>query len=278
MGIRKILSDLWYGKTDVKENENSQAEKPNAQMLQEAVERDMQTAQTQAQLAGTQVAAVREKRKELEGLVRKSEVIHSLALKEQRAGNEAKAKKLLALKMSVDEQLKNSTEQYEEADMVARKQTKEAQNMIRKAREAESKLPGKVLQLKMNEMLEESHRLAREVKALPGKSSFDALAGKIELETTRLTASALIEEGGMGVDEEIENILKEAEFGEAYQNLLTEAASSNGSETKLLDDPAAKARKLLLQPIAGGVLVEGILSGDELSSGDVVDAEYVEEK
>ena len=196
MGIRKILSDLWYGKTDVKENENSQAEKPNAQMLQEAVERDMQTAQTQAQLAGTQVAAVREKRKELEGLVRKSEVIHSLALKEQRAGNEAKAKKLLALKMSVDEQLKNSTEQYEEADMVARKQTKEAQNMIRKAREAESKLPGKVLQLKMNEMLEESHRLAREVKALPGKSSFDALAGKIELETTRLTATALIEEGG----------------------------------------------------------------------------------
>jgi vacuolar-type H+-ATPase subunit E/Vma4 len=116
------------------------------------------------------------------------------------------------------------------------------------------------LQVEINRMLEEARDLESQAMAqVTGKQSYQALAESIEMKTTTLMTQQLLT-GTVGPDleQEVETVMKEVEFGNAYKQLQEKVQESGGAivdaEFTEVVNPADKAKALLNEAPFGGLL------------------------
>jgi hypothetical protein len=249
-GIIKKIADFFWGK-DKPEPQSV------AQNLQGAVQRELELASLKETTATTAMSAALTYRKELEKLVIQSQELHKMALKAQSAGEDQKAKKILAMKLAIDEKIASQTEAYTRANEMAKTAIVSAKTQYKKAHEASQDMPRKVLQLEINTMTERSQAFEKETMAqMAGKQGYKALADSIDLKSMQLSARALIEESSdPSVDQEVNKVLLEGKFDQEYQRLKIEA--KDYVETSFIEDrsnAASEAYKALSLPPFDGIL------------------------
>ena len=253
---RRIV-ELFMGTDDLE-----QARKTTPQQLQEAVQRDIELANVKGETATAAMVAAGAQRKELAKLDAQYNALGRQALLAEKKGDQVKAQRVLALQLAIKERIDTATEQYESADNAAKQLISEARKTFKSAQEASRDLPKRVLQLEINSMMERAQKLEGDAAArLEGRQSYKALADSIDLTTARLTAQNLITDSSeLGLDEEVDQVLKEAEFQEEYKKLQATAAESGAgdvidAEIKVIeDDTLSRAQKLLTGPAFGGMI------------------------
>lgn len=229
-----------------------------AEDLQLAAKKEMELAQMKGKTASIAIYSTGVARKELNKLVMQHTVLKEEAVKAEKEGNTERAKKILALCLAVEDKIKQQTTQYESSDQTARALILEAQKQYQNAKNASNELPRKVLQVEINQMMEESQKLELATSSQITGKSFKALADEIDLKSTALMTKNLLIEGNnaLGLEGEIEEVMKEAVFESAYKQLQAQvqqgAITIEGEVVE--DDPIAKATKALSKPPFGGLL------------------------
>lgn len=255
-GLLKWWNKLIYGN---EEGEKPQ-KKPAAADLQEAVQREVHLANSKREMASLTIVSAGKLRTELQKLVMQSDELGKLALKFESEGQSEQAKRYLALQLAINEKVAAVTEQYETADKSAQQLIKEAQEQSKVAKEAAQDLPRRVLQVEINKMLEDARNLETQAAAqLAGKQSYKALAESIETRTAALMTQQLLSDtSGTDMEQEVAQVMNEAEFGQAYKQLQEKAQESGGqiidAEYTEVTNPADKAKALLNKAPFGGLL------------------------
>jgi hypothetical protein len=245
----KNLYDLLLGK-------DPEEEKTVQEKIQSAVQRELELANLKETTATTAISAALTYRKELAKLVAQSQELQVQALKAQKAGEEDKAKRILALRMAIDEKIAAQTDQYQKSDAVANNAIVAAKKQFKKAQDASQDLPRKIMQLEVNSMMDKAIAFEKDTGwKMSAQESYKALADSIDLKTAQLTARALIEDSSqLGLDEEVGNVIKEGRFEEEYKKLQQDSAIVRDADYTVVDNVATTAAKLLAEPAFGGTV------------------------
>jgi hypothetical protein len=272
-GLIGFLTRLWYGSEDKKDDGDK---RPLPLQLQDAVKRELNLANAKRELASMAIVTAKKLRDELKKLVAQSDELGRQAFLAEKDGKPEEAKRYVALQLAINGKVENATEQYEAADKNARQLISEAQKQSTIALNASKDLPKKVLQVEINRMLVDARDLETQAMAqVTGKQSYQALAESIEMKTTTLMTQQLLT-GTVGPDleQEVETVMKEVEFGKAYKQLQEKVQESGGAvvdaEFTEVVNPADKARLLLSEAPFGGLLGQEvrILSRQPLREGE----------
>lgn len=258
-GIIKWGIELFMGSDDVDEPKKTRPEE-----LQEAVQMEMALADKKGEAATAAMIAAGNQRKELAKLVVQHKELGNQALLSQKKNDTDKAKKILALQLAIKEKIDIESKNYAKTDVAAQQLIAGAKKTYKSAENASQDLPRKVLQIEINNMIERARRLESDAAAqIDGKRSYKQLADSIDLTTARLMTQNLIKESSeLGLDADIENVLKEAEFEEAYKMLEKKAESIGDvidADVEFIEegDPVTRARQLLSAPPFGGMISVG---------------------
>lgn len=252
-GLLKWVKEQFMGADD------DQPKKTTAQKLQGAVEREINLANAKGEAATAAMVATDNARKELANLVAQYQELQRQALSAEKKGDAAQAQKILALALAIKEKIETGTERYESANNAAKQMISEARKQFKAGYEASQDLPRRVLQIEINQMAEKARNLEGEAKRqIEGKQSYKALANSIDLNTARIMAQNLIAEGTIGLDEEVEQVLKEAQFQDEYKKLQETAKTTEDEiiNTEIIekDDAVSRAAGLLSEPAFGGMI------------------------
>jgi hypothetical protein len=272
-GILGFFTWLFYGKEGKKEEPDK---KPLPQQLQAAVQREVDLAKAKRELASMAIVTSQKLRGELKKLVAQSDELGRQAFLAEKDGKPEEAKRYLALQLAINEKVSNTTEQYEAADKNARQLISEAQKQSAVALNASKDLPKKVLQVEINKMLEDARSLESQAMAqVTGKQSYQALAESIEMKTaTLMTQQLLTDSSGPDLEQDVETVMKEVEFGKAYKQLQEKVQEGGGAvidaEFTEVVNPADKARLLLEEAPFGGLLGQEVrvLSRQPVGEGE----------
>jgi len=251
-GILKKIGEFIWG--------NDEPEPQSvAQKLQGAVQKELELASLKEATAASAMSAAMTYRKDLQKLVIQSQELLKMALKAQSGGDETKAKKILAVKLAIDEKIAAQTEAYTRANDMAKTAIVSAKTQYKKAQESSQDLPRKVLQLEINTMIERSQAFEKETMAqMAGKQGYKALAESIDLKSMQLSARALIEASSdPTMDQEVDKVLLEGKFEQEYQKLKIEAKDYQETEFRIVENketPTSKAYDLLSVPPFDGIL------------------------
>lgn len=251
--LRKFFKDmheLLLGK------DSDDQSKTVAEKLQTAVRNEIELANLKEATAATSISAAAVYRQELAKLVAQSEELQRQALKSQKAGDENKAKRILALKLAIDEKITAQTDSYQKTNEVAKNTILAAKKQFKTAQEASQDLPRRVMQLEINSMLEKAQDFEKTAsKSVGWDTSYKTLANSIDLKTAQLTARALIEDSSeLGLDDQVNGVLKDARFEQEYTKLIEASKTMTDAEFTVEDSPSKKARELLAEAPFGGLL------------------------
>ena len=101
-GILKKIADFLWGKEEPEPQSV-------AQNLQGAVQKELELASLKEATAASAMSAAMVYRKDLQKLVVQSQELLKMALKAQSGGDETKAKKILAVKLAIDDKIATQT-------------------------------------------------------------------------------------------------------------------------------------------------------------------------
>jgi hypothetical protein len=247
----KNMNELLLGKDSDDEN------KSVAEKLQVAVRSEIELANLKETTAATAMSAAVVYRQELGKLVAQAEELQRQALKFQKAGDEAKAKRILALKLAIDEKITAQSEVYQRSNEVAKNSILAAKKQFQTAQAASQDLPRRVMQIEINSMMEKAQKFEKAATKNVGyDTNYKALASSIDLKSAQLSARALIEDSSeIALEDQVTGILKDARFEQEYVKLLEASKTVSEAEFSVVEDsPATKARALLTESPFGGLI------------------------
>ena len=209
------------------------------------------------------MALVGQKRLSLRKLVDKQNRLRDNAKKMEISGYADKAKAFLKQAVEMDEEIERITEEVLTLDS-------QAKNEIIHFRSLEKDVERLKGEIKRADSLEKFNTIRERVSQTSGKfnqsivAQIETYVEETELKSAQLAAQMVLDGNSTEdflLNQEADQLIMEERLNDEYKKLQIEINNTNSpetNETKLLEAPADRARKLLNQPAFDGILLKKI--------------------
>jgi hypothetical protein len=242
--------------------------------LNMAAEQSRATVGLKKELAGSQVALARTKRRELDDAVREYENLRGAGIQLQNEGK-TETVNLIAVKMTaLDQQIGQLISEVESLNAAASQAVNDYQN---EAAEVEKLLSQHGQVLAAARMNTERKKLEKEMKALGGLSTargtYKAIVSEVEVQTQTFRATAELESGGAAQDAQIRRALLEANAQQTLRMIQQQAASPNALPEPVSSTMDRARKALAMDPVYGALPMRVVETPAE---SEVIDVKVVE--